>query len=286
MTAHNALNGYERKVVRHAMNTDLLTKERELDLATRWHDYGDPQALKDLTEAYLRLSISIARKFRHYGLPQADLIQEGTVGLLEAARRFDPARDVRFSTYATWWVRASIQDYVLRNWSIVRTGTTAAHKALFFNLRRLKTKLGLHKDAPMSLEDRQKVASEIGVRVLDVEMMDGRLSGVDSSLNTMIAGERTQEWQDLLVSDAPRPDEIIEKSMDASKVKQMLEKAMSSLNERESYIIENRRLCDETQTLSALGERLGVSKERVRQLENQALRKLKDALLNVNVPSY
>lgn len=280
MTVMNWVTGGDRELVRTAMRAEMLARDDEQELAKRWRENGDEAALARLTNAYLRLVVSMATKFRHYGLSVADLIQEGTVGLLEAASRFEPSRDVRFSTYANWWVRAAMQDFVLRNWSIVRTGTTAAHKTLFFNLKRLKAKLDVELDKPLSFEGRRQIAEDVGVREQDILMMEGRLSGVDRSLNAQIGEDGGDEWQDFLISDMPRPDEVVEHEIDSSRQVELLANAMQALNEREQYIIRERRLTDdEGVTLAELGVRLGVSKERVRQLEVQALAKLKRAIL-------
>lgn len=279
MSRGNWASGDDRKLIRFAMKVPMLDREEEGELALSWQEERDERALKKLTEAHLRLAIATASKYRHYGLPVADLIQEGTVGLMEAAYRFEPARDVRFSTYASWWVRAAVQDYVLRNWSIVRTGTTSAHKALFFNLKRLKARMGVDPDRPLSMHSRNQIADEMGVRLRDVEAMEGRLSGVDRSLNAPVADESAQEWQDLLVSEAPRPDQEYMHNVDGAKKAALIEKAMGSLTERESYIIRERQLREEGVTLAVLGNQLGISKERVRQLEAQALGKLKQALI-------
>lgn len=279
MSRGNWANGDDRKLIRFAMKVPMLDREEEGELALSWQEERDERALKKLTEAHLRLAIASASRYRHYGLPVSDLIQEGTVGLMEAAYRFEPARDVRFSTYASWWVRAAVQDYVLRNWSIVRTGTTSAHKALFFNLKRLKARMGVDPDRPLSMTARNQIADEMNVRLRDVEAMEGRLSGVDRSLNAPVADESAQEWQDLLVSEAPRPDQLYMETVDGDKKAALIQKAMGSLTERESYIIRERQLKEEGVTLAVLGNKLGISKERVRQLEAQALGKLKQALV-------
>ncbi|WP_374763047.1 RNA polymerase factor sigma-32 [Yunchengibacter salinarum] len=279
MSYSNWVSGDDRRLIRDAMKTPMLSREEEHDLAQRWRAEGDEKALHKLTSAYIRLVVAATSRFRHYGLPVADLIQEGTVGLMEAAYRFEPAREVRFSTYASWWIRAAIQDFVLRNWSIVRTGTTAAHKALFFNLKRLKSKLGLNSDKPLGLEGRTRIAQEMGVRLSDVEAMEGRLSGVDRSLNAPVAEESDQEWQELLVSDAPLPEDVVVKQRDGARQIELIRQAMSVLTERESFIIQERRLSEDPVTLASLGDRLGISKERVRQLEAQALGKMKKALI-------
>lgn len=279
MSRGNWATGDDRRLIRFAMKVPMLDREEEGELALSWQQERDEHALKTLTEAHLRLAIAAASKYRHYGLPVADLIQEGTVGLMEAAYRFEPERDVRFSTYASWWVRAAVQDYVLRNWSIVRTGTTSAHKALFFNLKRLKARMGVDPDRPLSMSSRNQIADEMGVRLKDVEAMEGRLSGVDRSLNAPVADESAQEWQDLLISESPRPDQEYMENVDGAKKAALIEKAMGSLTERESFIIRERQLREEGVTLAVLGSQLGISKERVRQLEAQALGKLKQALI-------
>lgn len=279
MAIGNWATGDDRRVIRHAMKAPMLDRDEETELAIAWQTERDEHALKKLTEAHLRLAVAAASRYRHYGLPVSDLIQEGTVGLMEAAYRFESSREVRFSTYASWWVRAAVQDYVLRNWSIVRTGTTSAHKALFFNLKRLKAKMGVDADRPLSFQARNQIADEMGVRLRDVEAMEGRLSGVDRSLNAPVADESAQEWQDLLVADAPQPDQEFMESHDLNKKSVLLEGAMADLTERESFIIRERQLKEDGVTLAVLGAQLGISKERVRQLEAQALGKLRDSLV-------
>ncbi|MEO0411864.1 MAG: RNA polymerase factor sigma-32 [Pseudomonadota bacterium] len=267
-----------RSLMRFAMKAPMLEKEHELSLARRWRDDQDADALAELTHSYLRLVISVAGRFRNYGLPMSDLIQEGTVGLMEAAARFEPEREIRFSTYATWWIRSAMQDYILRNWSIVRTGTTAAHKTLFFNLRRVRAKIAGEYDKPMSLGSRQDVADHLGVRLRDVEVMEARLSSSDRSLNMMVGEEGDTQWQDFLPCEAPLPEEVVSYQRDSEVRSSLIKEAMGALTEREVIIISERQLTDESVTLSALGERLGISKERVRQIEAQALTKLKNAL--------
>ncbi|MBL4837283.1 MAG: RNA polymerase factor sigma-32 [Kordiimonadaceae bacterium] len=261
------------------MKAPILEREEECELALSWQQERDEHALRKLTEAHLRLAVSSASKYRHYGLPVADLIQEGTVGLMEAAYRFESSREVRFSTYATWWVRAAVQDYVLRNWSIVRTGTTSAHKALFFNLKRLKARMGEDPSRPLSFMARNQIANEMGVRLRDVEAMEGRMTAGDRSLNAPVADESAQEWQDLLVSPDLEPDAEYIKQHDNEKKSELIELAMENLTDRETFIIRERQLKIGGVTLAVLGSQLGISKERVRQLEAQALGKLKHALV-------
>ena len=267
------------------MRAPYLERDEEHNLAVRWREAQDQAALHRLTQAHMRLVIAIAARFRNFGLPMGDLIQEGHVGLLEAAARFEPYREVRFSTYATWWIRASIQDYILRNWSIVRGGTSSAQKALFFNLRRLRARLAQTNDQRPRQLVYAEIASAIGVSKADVEVMDSRLSGPDMSLNAPIhegEGGSAADRQDFLVDKVPLPDEMVRESIDGERRLTWLRSAMNVLNERELRIVKERRLRDDGATLEALGETLGISKERVRQIENRALEKLRDALLREN----
>ncbi|RST84927.1 RNA polymerase factor sigma-32 [Aquibium carbonis] len=267
-----------------ARKAPYLDRIEEHELAVRWKEKRDQEALHRITMAHMRLVISMATKFRYFGLPLSDLIQEGHVGLLEAAARFEPDREVRFSTYATWWIRASMQDYILRNWSIVRGGTSSAQKALFFNLRRLRARLAQGSEPLRGAAVYKEIADAIGVSVSDVALMDSRLSGPDSSLNAPLSddGEAGSERMDFLVSDAPTPDEVVAASVDDERRVLWLNRALGVLNERELRIIRERRLRDEGATLESLGEKLGISKERVRQIETRAMQKLRTALLKIN----
>ena len=270
-----------RILIRAAMRAPYLERDEEHDLAVRWKDSQDQQALHRITTSHMRLVISMAAKFRHFGLSMGDLIQEGHVGLLEAAARFEPERGVRFSTYATWWIRASIQDYILRNWSIVRGGTSSAQKALFFNLRRLRARLTQGSETLSSATIYREISAALGVSEADVAMMDSRLSGPDASLNAPLAddGGISTERGDFLVSDDPLPDEIVAETIDVERRSVWLKSALSVLNEREMKIIAERRLSEDGATLEALGSTLGISKERVRQIEGRALEKLRSALV-------
>lgn len=267
--------------VKAAQAAPYLEREDEKTLALLWRDKRDDQALHRIAHAHMRLVMAIAARFRHYGLPQADLVQEGHVGLLEAAARFEPDRDIRFSTYATWWIRAAIQDYVLRNWSIVRGGTSSNQKALFFNLRRLRARLARHGDHPPS-STFSEIALALGVSYQDVEMMNARLSGGDVSLNAPLAQSDTGESDergDFLVDGQPLPEESVQEMIDSDRRAAWLKQALAKLNPREFHIIQQRKLAEEGMTLEALADQLGISKERVRQLETRALSKLKTALL-------
>jgi RNA polymerase sigma-32 factor len=267
--------------VKAAQAAPYLEREDEKTLALLWREQRDAQALHRIAHAHMRLVMAIAARFRHYGLPQADLVQEGHVGLLEAAARFEPDRDIRFSTYATWWIRAAIQDYVLRNWSIVRGGTSSNQKALFFNLRRLRARLARHGDHPPSSTFSQ-IALALGVSYQDVEMMNARLSGGDVSLNAPLAPSDSgepDERGDFLVDTQPLPEDSVQEMIDSDRRAAWLKQALATLNPREFHIIQQRKLTDEAMTLEALADQLGISKERVRQLETRALNKLKSALL-------
>ncbi len=281
MNAMVQLSGVGRQFIRTAMAAPFLARDEEQILARQWKDEHDVNAMHQLARAHMRLVIALAVKFRFYGLPIADLIQEGHIGLLEAAARFEPEREVRFSTYATWWIRAAIQDYVLRNWSIVRGGTSSAQKTLFFNLRRLRAKLAQRGEADNAIVY-QDIAARLGVNRADVEMMDMRLSGPDISLNASVAESDPSmpaERVDFLVDDKPLPDEIVSTSIDTHRRTDWLEDALKSLTERELNIVRERRLGEEATTLEALGTRLGISKERVRQIESRAIEKLRHYLL-------
>ena len=270
-----------KKLLRAAKSAPYLERDEEHDLALKWSEEQDQQALHKLAEAHMRLVIAVAAKFRRYGLMMPDLVQEGHVGLLEAAVRFDPHREVRFSTYATWWIRASIQDHILRNWSIVRGGTSSGQKSLFFNLRRLRAKISSNGKNQNSHEMYRELAEAIGVSQKDVATMDARMSGPDVSLNLPIASDddASTERQDFLVSEAPLPDANVAKLIDDERRSVWLKSALRVLNEREMKIVSQRRLSDEGATLEELGGQLGISKERVRQLESRALEKIKLALL-------
>lgn len=268
----------ESSYVKHAMRAPMLQSDTEFALARRWRDCGDARALHELVSAYARLVVSIAGRYRNYGLPMADLIQEGNVGLMQAAARFEPDREVRFSTYATWWIRSAMQDFVLRNWSIVRTGTTAAQKSLFFNLRRLRAKIAGASEQ-MTDSNRQWIADQLNVPLQDVREMEQRFAAADQSLNAPLRDASTDEWQDFMPDTSPNPEEVVIGLRDAKTRSQWLAEAIGALTPREQVIIRQRRLMDEAVTLEQLGRELGVSKERVRQLEQRALGKLKSSML-------
>ncbi|MDZ4137072.1 MAG: RNA polymerase factor sigma-32 [Paracoccaceae bacterium] len=279
-----ALDGYnDQTMSRQAMKAELLDAETELRLAYAWRDQRDEAALHRLITAYMRLAISMASKFRRYGAPMNDLIQEASLGLMKAADKFDPDRGVRFSTYAVWWIKASIQDYVMRNWSMVRTGSTSSQKALFFNLRRVQAKLEREASQAGEVLDghqlREGIAREVGVPLADVEMMEGRLSGSDYSLNaTQSSEDEGREWIDALEDDGAQAVDLVEGAHDTACLRGWLVKAMAGLNARERFIVTERKLRDAARTLESLGEELGLSKERVRQLEAGAFAKMRRSL--------
>ncbi|MFV0279581.1 MAG: RNA polymerase factor sigma-32 [Rhodoblastus sp.] len=276
------LAGVHREFVRAAMAAPFLERDEEHQLAVRWRDFRDQDALDQLSASHMRLVIALAARFRNYGLPIADVIQEGHVGLLEAAARFDPDREVRFSTYATWWIRAAIQDYILRNWSIVRGGTSSTQKSLFFNLRRLRAQMASG-GAPDTTTLYARIGKAIGVSSGDVELMNARFSGPDVSLNGPVGGEDSYdsaERGDFLVDDRPLQDEIVGEDIDSQRRHIMLNDALLQLSERELRIVRERRLTEDASTLEELGAKLGISKERVRQIEARALEKLRKALAN------
>ncbi len=279
-----ALDGVrDRSLSRVAMKAQLLDAATELKLAYAWRDHRDEEALHRLITAYMRLAISMAAKFKRYGAPMNDLIQEAGLGLMKAADKFDPDRGVRFSTYAVWWIKASIQDYVMRNWSMVRTGSTSSQKSLFFNMRRVQARLEREAAARGEVLEghtlREMIAKDIGVPLRDVEMMEGRLAGSDYSLNaTQSVDDEGREWIDALEDDAEQASESVEHSLDNAQLREWLLIALNGLNERERFIVRERKLRDAPRTLESLGDELKLSKERVRQLEAAAFQKMRKTL--------
>jgi RNA polymerase sigma-32 factor len=276
-------NSTNMSLTRKAVKAELLDAETELQLAYAWRDSRDEAALHRLITAYMRLAISMAAKFKRYGAPMNDLVQEAGLGLMKAADKFDPDRGVRFSTYAVWWIKASVQDYVMRNWSMVRTGSTSSQKSLFFNMRRVQAQL--EREAQQSGESLDKhqlnqlIATEVGVPLNDVEMMDGRLSGSDFSLNaTQASDEEGREWIDTLEDENSRADLNVEEEHDQKKLAGWIGVAMDALNDREQFIVRERKLIESPRTLESLGTELSLSKERVRQLEAAAFGKMRKFL--------
>ncbi len=267
------LNSLDRKFFNTAMKTSVLTKVEEKKLAENWAFKGDKKSMHKIIRAYSKLVIAYAMKYKNYGLSITDLVQEGHIGLMQAIAKFEPQRDIRFSTYAGWWIRSSIQDYVLKNWSIVRTGTTASQKSLFFSLRKLKLELMHYEKDQNKL--RLLLAKKLKVKPSDVENMENRFSGSDKSLNAKISDSYDQEIGNFIVDEKSLGETDLVERLDLVRKRSWFKKAMRELGVRESQIIALRHLSDDPLTLEKLGEILKISKERVRQIENRAIKKLK-----------
>jgi RNA polymerase sigma-32 factor len=258
----------------------LLAPEEEYMFAKRWKEHEDPEAAKKLVTSHLRLVAKIAMGYRGYGLPVSEIVAEGNVGLMQAVKRFEPDKGFRLATYAMWWIRASIQEYILRSWSLVKMGTTAAQKKLFFNLRKAKNKIDAIEEGDLKPENVKEIARQLGVRENEVVDMNRRLSGPDSSLNTPLRAESESEWQDWLQDDSLDQETVLADSEELDERKSLLSVAMSTLTERERDIIEARRLRDEPETLEDLSQKFGISRERVRQIEMKAFERLQIAMKN------
>ena len=268
----NGLSRYLQEIRKFPM----LEPEQEYMLAKRWIEEQDSDAAHQMVTSHLRLAAKIAMGYRGYGLPQAEVISEANVGLMQAVKRFDPEKGFRLATYAMWWIRASIQEYILRSWSLVKMGTTSAQKKLFFNLRKAKSKIGALDEGDMHPDNVAKIAGDLGVSEAEVVSMNRRLSGGDASLNAMISadGEGSMEWQDWLEDEDADQAADYEFQEELSIRRELLNSAMSALNDREKDILTQRRLVDEVKTLEELSENYGVSRERVRQIEVRAFEKL------------
>jgi alternative sigma factor RpoH len=260
----------------------LLKPEEEYMLAKRYQEHGDPEAAARLVTSHLRLVAKIAMGYRGYGLPVSELISEGNIGLMQGVKKFEPDRGFRLATYAMWWIRASIQEFILRSWSLVKIGTTAAQKKLFFNLRRMKNQIEAFEDGDLRPEDVTKIATDLGVSEDDVISMNRRMAmGGDTSLNVSMNDEGEGQWQDWLADEGPLQDERIADAQESSVRHDMLLDAMDDLNERERHILQERRLAEEPKTLEELSQVYGVSRERVRQIEVRAFEKLQRAMLRL-----
>ena len=260
----------------------VLTAEQEYMLAKRYQEHEDPEAAAQLVSSHLRLVAKIAMGYRGYGLPVADLISEGNVGLMQGVKKFEPDRGFRLATYAMWWIKASIQEYILRSWSLVKMGTTAAQKKLFFNLRRMKKNLDAYEDSDLHPDDVKAIATKLGVSETEVVNMNRRMMmGGDASLNVSFNEDGEGQWQDMLQDDRPLQDEMVAEGQEAGMRHALLVEAMASLNERERHILTQRRLIDEPQTLEELSQEYNVSRERVRQIEVRAFEKLQKAMLRI-----
>ena len=272
----NGLSRYLQEIRKFPM----LEPEQEYMLAKRWIEEQDADAAHQMVTSHLRLAAKIAMGYRGYGLPQAEVISEANVGLMQAVKRFDPEKGFRLATYAMWWIRASIQEYILRSWSLVKMGTTSAQKKLFFNLRKAKSRIGALDEGDMHPDNVTKIAGDLGVSEDEVISMNRRLSGGDASLNAMVNadGEGSMEWQDWLEDEDADQAADYEMQNELSMRRDMLNSAMSGLNDRERDILTQRRLVDEVKTLEELSENYGVSRERVRQIEVRAFEKLQDKM--------
>jgi len=264
--------------LKDARRYDYLTPARELELAHRWRDEQDEAALDALVGSHLRLVFKMAKGFQGYGLPLSDLVAEGNVGLMQAARKFDPDKGFRFATYASWWIRAAIQEYVLHNWSLVKIGTTAAQKKLFFSLRRLKARMRELDSGDLPAETVASIARELDVPAAEVVEMNRRLT-VDRSLNAPLGEDGDAQWQDTLVDERASQESLVADSQERQQRAQFLKLGLDVLNDRERQILVARRLTDEPVTLEELSQRFHVSRERVRQLEVRAFEKLQKAVI-------
>jgi RNA polymerase sigma-32 factor len=256
----------------------MLSAEEELELARRWRDAQDERAAHRLVTSHLRLVAKIAMGYRGYGLPVGELISEGNVGMMQAVKRFDPDRGFRLATYAMWWIRAAIQEYILHSWSLVKMGTTAAQKKLFFNLRRLKGQMAALEEGDLQPEQVAKIAHALQVPEQDVVSMNRRLASADHSLNAPVRADSEGEWQDWLVDDQESQEEELAEREDMSNRRQLLNHALKTLNERERHILIERRLKDEPTTLEELSQQYNISRERVRQIEVRAFEKLQKSM--------
>jgi len=270
------------RFVEEAKRYPMLSAERERELATAWRERGDRVALDQLVGSHLRLVVKIARGFAGYGLPLADLVAEGNVGVMQAAEKFAPDRGFRFATYAMWWIRAAIQEYILHSWSLVKIGTTAAQKKLFFNLRRMKWRLQEFEQGDLSPESVTRIATDLDVPEDEVVEMNRRLGGPDNSLNAMLGADADSEWLAMLPDERPSQEVVIGNIEEWRRRRDLLGVALKKLNPREREIVVERRLKDEPATLEELSHRYAVSRERIRQIEVRAVEKLQKAVVAAN----
>ena len=277
LSSEGSLSFYLQEIKRFP----ILTAEEEYMLAKRYKEHGDTEAAHKLVTSHLRLVAKIAMGYRGYGLPVTDLISEGNVGIMQAVKKFDPERGFRLATYAMWWIRAQIQEYVLHSWSLVKIGTTAAQKKLFFNLKKLKNQLESIDNDNLSPENVREIANRLDVKETEVKDMEGRLFSGDQSLNVQIGHEVDTEWQDMIVDDRETQDKIVEKKDEYLHRKKLFNEALKILNPREKEIIELRRLRDKPKKLEELSQQFKISRERVRQIEEKAMEKLQKKISNI-----
>jgi RNA polymerase sigma-32 factor len=278
MSGEAGLNRYLAEIKKFP----ILAPEEEYMLAKRWEEHQDTDAAAKLVNSHLRLVAKIAMGYRGYGLPVSELISEGNIGLMQGVKKFEADRGFRLATYAMWWIRASIQEFILRSWSLVKMGTTAAQKKLFFNLRRMKNQIEAFEDGDLKPEDVTKIATDLGVSEEDVVSMNRRMAmGGDTSLNVPLREEGDGQWQDWLVDGEPLQDERVAEAQETRVRHELLVEAMKALNDREKHILTERRLTDEPKTLEELSQVYEVSRERIRQIEVRAFEKLQKALMNL-----
>ena len=269
-------------LVEFSKKSKLLDKEEEFYHIENWRNKRESESLKIILNSYLRLAVSYAKKYKSYGLPIDDLIHEGVLGIMHALEKFDVSKDFRLSTYASWWIRASIQDYILKNWSVVKTGSTASQKSLFFNLRKIKQQISNASSDFMGQQEINQVSEMLNVKNFEVQNMESRLSGGDVFLNQKIDNESENDLMSLLEDDRDNPEESFQNFNDNKIKKDYIDKAILTLNDREKTIIKLRKLREKSITLDELGQMLKISKERVRQIETKALEKLKLSILKIS----
>ena len=275
-------NFHNSNLVEFSKTAKILEKDEEFYLINDWRDNRNPKSLQIILDSYLRLAVSYARKYSSYGLSLDDLIHEGVLGIMHALDKFDTSKDFRLSTYASWWIRASIQDFILKNWSVVRTGSTASQKALFFNLKKIKQQINDVSRDYMGQDEIDKVSNMLKVKSFEVQNMESRLTGGDLHLNQKVDSESENDLMSLLPDERQNPEEIFETLNDNTVKKKYINSAIESLNEREKTIIKLRKFQEKSITLDELGKMLKISKERVRQIETKALEKLKKTILEIS----
>jgi len=273
---------FSNNLIELSKKASILEKEEEFELINDWRDNKTPRSLQKILNSYLRLAVSYARKYSSYGLPIDDLIHEGVLGIMHALEKFDTSKDFRLSTYASWWIRASIQDYILKNWSVVRTGSTASQKALFFNLKKIKQQINDVSREFMGQNEINKVSNMLNVKSIDIQNMESRLTGGDLHLNQKVDSDTENDLMSLLADERQNPEETFEEFNDKNIKKDFINKAIDTLNDREKTIIRLRKFREKSITLDELGQKLKISKERVRQIETKALEKLKRSLLEIS----
>ena len=278
----NIKSSLSNNLVDFSRKSKILEKNEEFFHIEEWRNNRKQKSLQIILNAYLRLAVSYAKKYKSYGLPLDDLIHEGVLGIMHALEKFDVSKDFRLSTYASWWIRASIQDYILKNWSVVKTGSTASQKALFFNLRKIKQQISDVSSDYMGQKEINKVSEILNVKNLEVQNMESRLTGGDVYLNQRIDSESENDLMSLLSDERSNPEEVLEEFSDGKLKKDFMHKAIETLNEREKTIIKLRKLKEKSITLDELGKMLNISKERVRQIETKALEKLKNTILEIS----